>query len=81
MDWNLGSDSLFDMQLMSRCRHHICANSTFSMWGAMLNPNEDKLMLRPLRHDNYEKAAVEEVQQNWTGWILLDKDGKVCGEK
>lgn len=81
VDWNLGSDSLFDMQLMSRCRHHICANSTFSMWGAMLNPNEDKLMLRPLRHDNYEKAAVEEVQQNWTGWILLDKDGKVCGEK
>ncbi len=32
VDWNLGADSFYDMQLMSRCKHNICANSTFSFW-------------------------------------------------
>lgn len=33
VDWNTGRESLQDMALMSRCRHNICANSTFSIWG------------------------------------------------
>lgn len=77
VDWNEGDDSIFDMQLMSCCKHNICANSTFSMWGARLNPNPDKLMLRPLHHDNYEKTTAATIQQNWKDWILLDKNGKI----
>ena len=44
---NHGSCSFFDMQLMSRCRHHIITNSSFSWWGAWLNPSHEKIVIGP----------------------------------
>lgn len=38
IDGNRGSDSCWDMFLMTYCRQLIIANSTFSWWGAFLNP-------------------------------------------
>ena len=78
VDWNAGDDSLFDMQLMSCCKHNICANSTFSIWGARLNANPDKIMIRPLHHDNYETTSAEEIQALWKQWILVDPQGNIC---
>ncbi len=36
-----------DMLLMSSCRHYILANSSFSWWGAYLNPSKEKLVIVP----------------------------------
>lgn len=78
VDWNTQEDSFYDLQLMSCCKHIICANSTFSMWGARLNQNVDKIMIRPLHHDNFETDTVQEIHYNWKKWILIDEKGQLC---
>lgn len=37
----------WDIHLMSQCRHNICANSSFSWWGAWLNNNTNKRVIVP----------------------------------
>jgi hypothetical protein len=77
IDWNTGKDSMYDMELMSHCKHNICANSTFSIWGARLNTHPDKIMIRPLKHDNYETVDIEKTHENWKNWVLINEQGAV----
>ena len=41
-----------DLRLMSLCRHHVIANSSFSWWGAWLSANPEKLVITPERWFN-----------------------------
>ena len=77
VDINHGSESFYDIWLMSQCKHNICANSTFSFWGARLNANENKVMIRPTIHKNSQKFVKEEMQKLWPEWMFVNPQGKL----
>ncbi len=65
---NHGEESYNDMHLMSLCRHHIIANSSFSWWGAWLNPSPNKIVVAPIKWFAND-AHVEDICP--TGWVRL----------
>lgn len=65
--FNSNEDSWQDMYLMSKCKHNIIANSTFSWWGAYLNNFKNKIIVAPKRWwSTLEKDDVIPVE-----WIRL----------
>lgn len=69
VDHNRGAESYNDMRLMSLCRHHIIANSSFSWWGAWLNPRADKVVVAPARWFAGGNRVVDDLFP--PGWVRL----------
>lgn len=77
VDWNVGKNSVQDLMLMSHCWGNICANSTFSFWGARLNRRPDKEVIRTYRMRNNQPVDPEIMHDYWNGWILMDEKGSI----
>ena len=66
------STSWEDMFLMARCRHNIIANSSYSWWGAWLNPAQGKRVIAPARWFTPDRLATCNVLDLYPDdWILL----------
>lgn len=69
IEHNQGEKSHEDMRLMSYCKHHIIANSSFSWWGAWLNPSLDKIVIAPKRW--FAKSTINMQDVVPDEWIRL----------
>ncbi len=86
MDWSrenlhLGEDAVFvegneqapqvDIHLMSKCRHHVIANSSFSWWGAWLGRHQDQCVIAPTPWFDSPKLCDRDLLPE--RWVRLDK--------
>jgi hypothetical protein len=60
-----------DMILMSNCKHNICANSSFSWWGAWLNQNPDKIVITPKQWFKTSKSEQSENDLIPEAWLKI----------
>ena len=65
IEHNSGAESYRDMQLMSLCRHHIIANSSFSWWGAWLNANPEKIVIAPKHWFSNGNDDTDLIPDEW----------------
>jgi hypothetical protein len=66
---NVASESYKDMYLMSKCKHNIIANSSFSWWGAWLNSNKNKIVISPTEWFPEKGVSASDVVPS--SWIML----------
>ena len=54
-----------DMWLMSKCKHNIVANSTYSWWGAWLNTNKNKIVCAPSKWHIDRVSDDDLIPERW----------------
>jgi hypothetical protein len=66
IDRNTWKNSYKDLWLMSKCKHIIISNSTFSRRGAYLNQNPDKIVIAPknwFKRSEYRSSDI--IPEDW----------------
>jgi hypothetical protein len=66
MDTN---DAYSDLYLMTKCKHNIIANSSYSWWGAWLNTNKEKIVIAPKQWFADQSVITQDIIP--AQWIKL----------
>ena len=61
-----------EIAIMSHCDHHIIANSTYSWWGAYLNPDPNKMVSYPNEYFNHQLYYLSNDGLKVDGWMSVD---------
>lgn len=69
VDHNDANTAFEDIQLMSLCRRHIIANSSFSWWGAWMNSKRDREVVAPSKWLGFDTKSTDIA---FPGWTLVD---------
>ena len=66
IDHNRGEQEFEDLRLMSRCKHHIIANSSFSWWGTWLSSNTNKIIISPKNWFKNKEINIKDlIPETW----------------
>jgi hypothetical protein len=62
-----GNNDVIDLYLMSKCKHNIIANSSYSWWGAWLNNSPNKIVVSPNVWFGHKgpKETEDIIPNNW----------------
>ena len=60
IDLNLPNRDVYELWLMSQCKHNIIANSSFSWWGAWLGNYPEKIVIAP---EIWSKRPLRELSK------------------
>lgn len=74
VDWNAGAPEL-DLHVMSRCRHHVIANSTFSWWGAWLGSHPGQVVVAP--DPWFDSVALDASELLPERWVRVRKGAAI----
>jgi hypothetical protein len=74
IDHNSDDNAWQDLELMSFCKHHVIANSSFSWWGAWLADNKislsNRIVIAPLNWF-VKMDEINKIDRIPTHWLLI----------
>ena len=69
-----GEEDFVDLHIMSKCKHNVIANSTFSWWAAYLNTNPDKTVIYPDKWFGPKNSQFSTRDLFPNDWVCLSED-------
>lgn len=67
----INEPDFIDLFVMSKCTHHIIANSTFSWWGAWLNSSDSKIVTAPATWFGPARSDLNTKDLIPENWVVL----------
>lgn len=65
VDHNSSEEAFQDLRLMTYCKHHVIANSSFSWWGAWLADSANQIVVAPTKWYQADRPTPDLLPHHW----------------